>query len=67
MISTDGIGIKATELIIPANSLKFNVLEKKHKEKIVLQLKDIRSKQKIDVKDKKRTNFSILSTTQKIG
>ena len=65
MISTDGIGLKATELISPANNLKFNVLEKKHKEKIVLQLRDIRSKQKIDVKDKKRTNFSILSTTQK--
>ena len=65
IISTDGIGLKATELISPANNLKFNVLEKKHKEKVVLQLKDIRSKQKIDVKDKKRTNFSILSTTQK--
>ena len=65
MISTDDIGLKVTELISPANNLKFNVLEKKHKEKIVLQLKDIRSKQKIDVKDKKRTNFSILPTIQK--
>ena len=65
MISTDGIGLKATELISPANNLKFNVLEKKHEEKIVLQLKEIRSKQKIDVKDKKRTNFSILPTIQK--
>ena len=63
MISTDAIELKATELISPANSLKFNVLEKKHKEKIVFQLEDIRNKQKIDIKDKKITNFSILSTT----
>ena len=57
MISTDAIELKATELISLVNSLKFNVLEKKHKEKIVFQLEDIRNKQKIDIKDKKITNF----------
>ena len=35
MISIDGIGLKTTELITSVNSLKFNVLEKKHKEKNV--------------------------------
>ena len=35
--------------------------KKKLREKIVLQLEDIRRKQKIDVRNKKITNFSILA------
>ena len=65
LISTDGIGLRSAELVTPESSLKFNVLEKKYKEKIVLQLEDIRRHQKLDVKDKKITNFSILSSSSK--
>ena len=36
LISTGGIGLKSRGLITPKTSLKFNVLEKKYKEKIVL-------------------------------
>lgn len=60
LISTDGIGLKSAELVTPATSVKFNILEKKFKEKIILQLEDIRRKEKIDVKGKEITNFLIL-------
>ena len=60
LISTDGIGLKSAELVAPATSVKFNILEKKFKEKIILQLEDIRRKEKIDVKGKEITNFLIL-------
>lgn len=60
LISTDGIGLKSAELVTPATSVKFNILEKKFKEKIILQLQDIRRKEKIDVKGKEITNFLIL-------
>ena len=42
LISTDGIELKSSELITSKTRLKYNVLEKKFKEKIVLQLEDIR-------------------------
>ena len=50
-------------LVAPKNSLKFNILEKKYKEKIVLQLKDIRREEKTEIKDNKTTNISTLSST----
>ena len=65
LISTDGIKLKSSVLVTPKNSLKFNGLEKKYKEKIVLQLEDIRREGKIDVKDNKLTNIPILSSTKK--
>ena len=37
--------------------------KKKYKEKIVLQLEDIRREEKIDVKDNKTRNISILLST----
>ena len=37
---THGIGIKSSELVTPQTSLKFNVLEGKYKEKIVLTLEE---------------------------
>ena len=64
LISTDGIGLHSAELIIPENCLKFNILEKKYREKLVLQLEDIRRHQKIDIKDKKIANFSILLSSK---
>ena len=69
LISTDGIGLQSSKLLIQANCIKFNVLEKKLKEKIVLQLEDIRRKHKIDVRNKKITNFSVLASPKlnKIG
>ena len=66
VISTDGIGLKSSMLVTPKNSLIFNVLEKKYKEKIVLLLEDIRREEKNDVKDNKIANISILSSTKKI-
>ena len=65
LILTHGIGIKSSELVTPQTSLKFNVLEDKYKEKIVLTLEDIRRKQKLNVKDKKITNFAILASSKK--
>ena len=65
LISTDGIGLKSSVLITPKNSLKFNVVEKKYKEKVVLQLEDIRREEKIDVKDNKIINISILVSIKK--
>ena len=65
LISTDGIGLKSSVLITPKNSLKFNVVEKKYKEKVVLQLEDIRREEKIDVKDNKIINISTLLSTKK--
>ena len=64
LISTDGIGLCSAELLTPKSSLKFNVLENKYKEKLVLQLEDIRRHQKLDVKDKKIINFSILLSSK---
>ena len=64
LISTDGIGLCSAELLTPKSSLKFNVLEMKYKEKLVLQLEDIRRHQKLDVKDKKIINFSILLSSK---
>ena len=46
LISTDGIGLKSSVLATPKNSLKFNVLEKKYKEEIVLQLEVLGEKKK---------------------
>ena len=63
LISTDGIGLKSIGLVTPKNSLKLNVLEKRYKEKIVLRLEDIRREEKIDVKDNKIRNISILLST----
>ena len=65
LISTNGIGLRSAELVTPESSLKFNVLEKKYKEKLVLQLEDTRRYQKLDVKDKKITKFSILLSSKK--
>ena len=65
LISTNGIGLRSAELVTPESSLKFNVLEKKYKEKLVLQLEDTRRYQKLDVKDKKIIKFSILLSSKK--
>ena len=61
LISTSVIGIKTTNLIRPENSLKFRVLYNKYTDHIALQLDDIRKPRKIETKDAKVTNFSILS------
>ena len=42
LILTGGIWLCSAELLTPESSLKFNVLQKKYKEKLVLQLEDIR-------------------------
>ena len=65
LISTSGIGIKTTNLTRPENSLKFRVLYNKYMDHIVLQLEDVRKPGKIETKDAKVTNFSILSTKPK--
>ena len=65
LISTSTIGIKTANLIRPENSLKFWVLHNKYMDHIVLQLEDIRKPGKIEKKDTKVTNFSILSTKLK--
>ena len=62
LISTSAIGIKTTNLIRPGNNLKFRVLYNKCMDHVVLQLEDIRKPRKIEAKDAKVTNFSILST-----
>ena len=64
VISTSAIGIK-TNLKRSRNSLKFRVMHNKYMDHIVLQLKDIRKPGKIERKDTKVTNFSILSTKPK--
>ena len=65
LISTSAIGIEITNLINPENSLRFRVFYNKYMDHIVLQLKDIRKTGKIETKDAKVTNFSILSTKPK--
>ena len=61
LISTSLIGgIKTTNLIRPESSLKFRVMHNKYMNHIILQLEDIRKPGKIETKDAKVTNFSIL-------
>ena len=65
-ISTSAVGIQETvNFVRPESSLKFNVVNSKNMDHIVLQLEDIRKPRKIETKDAKVTNFSILSTKQK--
>ena len=65
-ISTSAVGIQETvNFVRPESSLKFNVVNSKNMDHIVLQLEDIRKPMKIETKDAKVTNFSILSTKQK--
>ena len=53
-ISTDGLKPgEGNKLITSKNPLRFTVTAKKLKEKIILQLEYIRSKQKINISDKK--------------
>ena len=61
LTSTSAIGIKATNLIRPENKLQFRVLYNNYMDHIVLQLEDTRKPGKIETKDAKVTNFSILS------
>ena len=65
LASASAIGIKTTKLLRPENSLKFRVLYNKYMDHIGLQLEDIRKPGKIETKDAKVTNFSILSTKPK--
>ena len=66
LISTSPIGsIKTINLIRPESSLKFRVVHNKYMDHIVLQLEDIRKPGKIEKKDAKVTNFSILLTNPK--
>ena len=65
LTSTSAIGIKATNLIRPENKLQFRVLYNNYMDHIVLQLEDTRKPGKIETKDAKGTNFSILSTKPK--
>ena len=58
-------GIKISNLIRPESSLKFWVMHNKFMDHIVLQLEDIRKPGKIEKKDAKVTNFSILLTNPK--
>ena len=65
-ISTSAVGIQETvNFVRPESSLKFNVVNSKNMDHIVLQLEDIRKPRKIETKDAKVTNFSILSTKPK--
>ena len=57
--------IKTTNLIRPESSLRFRVVHNKYMDYIVLQLEVIRKPGKIETKDAKVTNFSILSTNPK--
>ena len=66
IISISAIGIESTtKLVRLENSLKFKVVNHKYMEHIGLQLQDIRKPGKIETKDAKVTNFSILSTKPK--
>ena len=65
LISTSASGIKTTNLIRPRDSLKFRVLHNNYMDHIVLQLENIRKPGKIETKNAKVTNFSILSTKPK--
>ena len=65
-MSTSAIGIESTtKLVRPGKSLKFHVVNDKYMNYIVIQLEDIRKSGKIETKDVKVTNFSILSTKPK--
>ena len=57
--------IKTTNLIRSESSLRFRVVHNKYMDYIVLQLEVIRKPGKIETKDAKVTNFSILSTNPK--
>ena len=65
LISTSAISIKITNLITPENSLKFRMLHDKYMDHIVRQLEDVRKPGKIETKDSKVINVSILSTKPK--
>ena len=65
LISTSAIGIKATQLVRPSNSLKFRVMNNKILTQLILSLGDIKEPGEIKTKDTKVTNFSILSTKRK--
>ena len=66
LISTSTIDdIKTTNSIRPESSLKFRVVHNKYMDHIVLQLEDIRKPGKIETKDAKVANYSILSTKPK--
>ena len=65
LISTSAISIKITNLITPENSLKFRMLHNKYMDHIVRQLEDVRKPGKIETKDSKVINVSILSTKPK--
>ena len=65
-MSTSAIGIESTtKLVRPEKSLKFNVVNDKYINYILLQLEDIRKPGKIETRDVKVINFSILSTKPK--
>ena len=65
-ISTDGLKPgEGNKLITSKNPLRFTVTTKKLKEKIILQLEDIRSKQKINISDNKIKNLTIISQERK--
>ena len=66
LISTSPIGcIKTTNLVRRESSSKFRVVHNIHMDHIVLQLEDIRKPGKIETKDAKVANYSILSTKPK--
>ena len=65
LISTSAIEIKATQLVRPSNSLKFQVMNNKILTQLILSLEDIKEPGKIKTKDAKVTSFSILSTKRK--
>ena len=61
-ISTDGLKPgEGNKLITFKNPLRFTVTMKKLKKKIILQLEDIRSKQKINISDNKIKNLTMIS------
>ena len=65
LTSTSAIGIKATNLIRPENKLQFRVLYNNYMDHIVLQLEDTRKPGKIETKEAKVRNFSVLSRKPK--
>ena len=65
LIWTPAIGIKATQLVRPSDSLKFRVLNNKILTQLILSLEDIKEPGEIKTKGAKVTNFSILSTKRK--
>ena len=65
LISTSAIEIKATQLVRPSNSLKFQVMNNKILTQLILSLEGIKEPGKIKTKEAKVTSFSILSTKSK--